>query len=147
MALHYSDVPDYEWSDEERAAIRKQGRGTKNGWDGRCKLWASWCEKGKRCRSDDEKPWTPVTVPSPKHRPQGFRVADRRGCTCPERAPSRIGLAVRRWVDARRGNGLPAPGHVSEQPAWLFDAFGVLDEELAVIQAALQEAQHAKAKG
>jgi hypothetical protein len=29
----------------------------------------------------------------------------------------------------------------------LFDAFGVLDSELEIIQAALQEAQHAKAKG
>ena len=86
-----------------------------------------------------------MTVPSPKHRPQGMKVADRRGCTCPEKAPRRIGFAVRRWVDARRGNGLPSPGHVMDQPAWLFDAFGVLDEELLIIQAALQETQNAKA--
>jgi len=53
-------------------------------------------------------------------------------------------MALRRWADARRGSGLPAPGHVSEQPAWLFGAFGVLDEELKIVQVAMQEERQKK---
>ena len=73
-----------------------------------------------------------------------MKVADRRGYTCPEKAPKRITMALRRWADARRGSGLPAPGHVSEQPAWLFGAFGVLDEELKIVQVAMQEERQKK---
>jgi hypothetical protein len=48
---------------------------------------------------------------------------------------------LRRWQDGRRGNGLPQPGHTTEQPAWLFCAFGVLDSEWSLIELAMREAQ------
>ena len=40
---------------------------------------------------------------------------------------------------------MPAPGHVSEQPAWLLGAFGVLDAEWSLIELAMREAQADKA--
>lgn len=142
-------MPDYEWSADERHAIREQGRGTEHGWDGRCKLWGAGngCRKGKTCRDSKAEPWTPVSMPSPKFRPAGVRVEDRRICSCPERLPARIWSAVRRWQDARRGNGLPEPGHVTEQPAWLLSAFGVLDGEWSLIELSMQEEQQKRLGG
>ena len=131
-------MPDYDWTDEERSAARLKG------WTG-CKLWAKRCQGGTRCKREGETPWTPVTLPTPKMRPAGVRPQERRICGCPERLPARIWSAVRRWQDARRGNGMPAPGHVCEQPAWLLGAFGVLDAEWSLIELAMREAQADKA--
>jgi len=79
--------------------------------------------------------------------PAGTSVAARRTCSCPEKIPGRIWGALRRWQDSRRGNGLPAPGHVSEQPSWLLSAFVVLDGEWSLIELAQQEAQMERSKG
>lgn len=79
--------------------------------------------------------------------PAGVRASERRINSCPERLPSRIWSAIRRWQDCRRGSGLPGPGHPMEQPAWLFSAFGVLDHEWSLMELAMQEAHAQSCKG
>lgn len=84
---------------------------------------------------------TPVTLPSPSMRPEGLKVMDRALHSCPNSLRGRIWSAVRRWSDARNGEGrtLPQAGHPMDQPAWDFAAFGVLDSEFSLITLAQRE--------
>jgi hypothetical protein len=121
-------------SEEIRAEFRAEG------WDGRCRIWHTQrCNKGG-CRKDGGMEiGTPITAPTAKMRPMGWRPEDRVIRTCPERLPMRYTSALRRWADWRRFGSLPEPGCVGEQDDWTVSAMTTLEAEAALIELAQTE--------
>lgn len=123
--------------DADSKEIRETFRAA--GWDGRCRLFAeNRCNKGT-CKKKGAGFVSPVTAPSPKMRPQGYRMADRQIGSCPSEAADRYRSAFLRWKDWRQFGTMPEPGVAGEQCSWTLQAISTLEAEFSLIELAQRE--------
>lgn len=113
------------------------------GWDGRCRLWSGpRCNRGANCKGGGVFR-SPITTPTAKMRPQGFRDCDREIDTCPGRLGGRYAASLRRFWDWKVYGDLPEPGKVGDQCAWTMSALGILSAEHDLITLAQEEERRA----
>ncbi len=83
----------------------------------------------------------------PKHRPPGVTSADRRLDRCPiEVCDPWMWTAINTWHSWSVFGGLPCAGAISDQPARLLEAIGIVESESRLVQAYRQERETERAK-